>query len=137
MIVLDTNVLSEEMKPVPAAKVHLWFANQNTDYLFTTAIRQAEILHGVALLPGGRRKDELVVAAQRIFALFEDRVLSFDSRAAVDYANVVAVRRRLGRPINEFDAQIVAISRTQGFALATRNIADFLDAGLVLIDPWA
>jgi len=136
MIVLDTNVLSEEMKPVPDSAVHLWLQQQAAGSIFTTSICQAEILLGVALLPDGRRKDDLADAAQRIFALFASRVLPFDSAAAEAYSVIVAHRRQLGRPINDFDAQIAAISRSRGFAVATRNVGDFRDVGVLLVDPW-
>ena len=136
MIVVDTNVLSEEMKSTPAATVHAWFVRQNPRELFTTAICEAEILVGVALLPEGQRKRDLASAAHQIFALFSGRILAFDSRAAPDYADIVAARRVVGRPISDFDAQIAAITRERRFALATRNTLDFEGAGLVVIDPW-
>ena len=136
MIVLDTNVLSEEIRPLPDAAVHRWIQQQPAGGLFTTAICHAEILLGVALLPDGRRKVDLAGAAQHIFALFAGRVPPFDSAAAEAYSSIVSHRRQLGRPINDFDAQIAAIARSRGFAVATRNVADFQDAGVALIDPW-
>jgi predicted nucleic acid-binding protein len=137
MIVVNTNVLSEEMKSVPAASVHAWFLRQNAGDLFTTAVCEAEILLGVAILPDGQRKRELEVAARSIIALFAGRILSFDSAAATAYADIVAERRRIGRPIDDFDAQIAAISRSRGFKLATRNGPDFDRTGVLVIDPWA
>ena len=136
MIIVDTNVLSEEMKAAHDASVDAWFRRQSPRELFTTTICEAEILLGVALLPDGMRKQELAVAAQRIFALFSGRILTFDSVAAAGYARIVAERRRLGRPIDDFDAQIAAIARTRGFALATRNVADFEGIGLSIVNPW-
>ena len=132
-----TAVLSEEMKPVPAAKVHAWFQGQAVAGLYTTAICEAEILLGVALHPDGRRKRDLEAAAQRIFALFAGRVLPFDNSAAAACADVVAERRRLGRPMADFDAQIAAIARSRGFAVVTRNVADFQGMGIAIVDPWA
>jgi toxin FitB len=137
MIVVDTNVLSEEMKPQPAPRVHAWFLGQPANNLYTTAICEAEILLGVALLPDGQRKHDLESAAQRIFALFTGRVLPFESDAAEAFARVVAERRQLGRPIGDFDAQIAAIARSRGFAVATRNVTDFQGTGVVVVDPWA
>jgi toxin FitB len=136
MIVVDTNVLSEEIKPTPARTVHAWFLRQVSGGLFTTTICEAEILLGVALLPDGRRKRDLEVAARSVIALFAGRILPFDSAAAAAYADIVAQRRRIGRPIDDFDAQIAAIARSRGFAIATRNISDFEGTGLSIIDPW-
>ena len=136
MIVVDTNVLSEEMKPHPAASVHGWFSRQKPAELFTTAICEAEILSGVQVLPDGQRKHELEAAARRVFALFNGRILTFDSAAAAEYAAIVAERRRMGQPINDFDAQIAAIARSRGFALATRNVFGFEGIGILIIDPW-
>jgi toxin FitB len=136
MIVIDTNVLSEQMRPTPAPSVQAWFARQQSGTLFTTTVCEAEVLTGIAVLPDGRRKDDLVVAAAHIFALFAGRILPFDSPAAAQYALIVSDRRRLGRPISDFDAQIAAIARSRGFSVATRNVADFQDTGVAIIDPW-
>lgn len=136
MIVVDTNVLSEEMKAAPDARVDAWFRSQSATELFTTTICEAEILLGVALLPDGQRKLALGAAAKKIFALFTARILPFDSAAASAYADIVAERRRLGRSIDDFDAQIAAIARSRGMALATRNVADFESIGLSIVNPW-
>ena len=136
MIVVDTNVLSEEMKPLPDPSVHTWLLGQNAGDLLTTAICEAEVLLGVAILPEGRRRRELEAAARGIFALFAGRILPFDSAAAAAYAEIVAERRRMGRPIDDFDAQIAAITRSRGQALATRNSSDFDGTGLLVINPW-
>src|SRR5262245_28985420 len=119
MIILDTNVLSEEMRPVPAAPVHAWFRKQTAADLFTTAVCQAEILVGVAMLPDGKRKLELETVALDVFELFAGRILPFDSAAAAAYAEIVASRQHVGRPISDFDAQIAAIARSHNMALAT------------------
>jgi hypothetical protein len=137
MIIVDTNVLSEEMKPVPAAPVLAWFRRQSAAGLFTTAVCQAEILVGVAMLPDGRRKFDREAAAHSVLGLFDGRILPFDSAAAAAYAEIVTARQHIGRPINDFDAQIAAIARSRDMALATRNSADFEDIGLRVIDPWA
>jgi len=136
MIVLDTNVLSEAMKPAPAPAVASWMARQNADDLFTTAVTEAEIMFGVAILPDGRRKQDFEVAARRVIGLFTGRVLPFDSTAAQIFAEIAAQRRRIGRPIGSFDAQIAAIARSGGMALATRNGPDFDGVGVTVIDPW-
>lgn len=137
MIVLDTNVLSEMMRPEPAEAVRLWLARQPVAQVFTTAVTEAELLYGVALLPDGRRRDMLRDAVIALFA--EDlagRVLPFDSAAAAQYAALATGRRRSGRPIALADAQIAAIARSRGAAVATRNVADFEGCGIGTVDPW-
>ena len=136
MIVLDTNVASELMQPAPEPLVRDWVRSRRVDELYTTAITVAEILYGIERLPAGRRRDLLAGIADELFATFEDHVLGFDARAARHYAVIVARRERLGRPIDGFDAQIASICHVHGAALATRNVKDFRDAGLDVIDPW-
>lgn len=137
MIVLDTNVLSELMRAAPAANVKKWVAAQPATSLFITAITQAEILYGISLLPKGRRRTAIEAAAKAMFEEdFDARILPFGGDAAVAYAEITTVRRRMGRPISNFDAQIAAIARSTGAAVATRNTADFDDCGVELIDPW-
>lgn len=137
MIVLDTNVVSELMRTAPSEAVGRWVADQAADQLFTTTITQAEILYGIALLPEGRRRIGLTRAAEQMFADdFAGRVVVFDAAAAGAFATIAADRRRSGRPMAAFDAQIAAIAATHGLALATRNIADFDGCGLTLINPW-
>jgi predicted nucleic acid-binding protein len=138
MIILDTNVLSELMRPAPARKVAEWVAAQPATSLFTTSVTQAEIMLGLMLLPPGRRRRELETAATAMFA--DDlggRILAFDTDAARPYAQIASDRRRAGRPISHFDAQIAAIARTTGASLATRNVDDFDGCGLKLLNPWA
>ncbi len=136
MIILDTNVLSEAIRPEPAPAVLRWLAAQAA--LFTTVISESEIFYGLALLPKGRRRDSLKIAAQRMFAEdFSDRVLPFDSVAARAFAEIVATRRRQGGPIGILDAQIAAIARAQRAALATRDVGEFHGCGIELLDPWA
>ncbi len=136
MIVLDTNVVSELMRPKPASTVLAWLQGQPGNDLYTTAITVAEIRYGIARLPSGRRRHALGQAAGEVFAAFPDQVLSFDLAAADAYADVVATRDRLGVPIDGFDAQIAAICRTRAAVLATRNTKDFVDTGIRIIDPW-
>jgi toxin FitB len=137
VIVLDTNVLSEAWRPKPSARVEEWMRAQLLPSLFTTAIAEAEILFGIALLPHSRRRSTLSNLVEAMFA--EDlagRVLPFDSTAAREYADIAAKRRRAGRPIAEADAQIAAIVRSRGATLATRNVADFAECGIPVISPW-
>lgn len=137
MILLDTNVLSELMKATPTPGVLAWVAGRVDVDLYTTAITQAEILHGIALLPSGRRRDGLENAALAMFTQdLGGRVLPFDSDAASAYAKVAVTRRRAGRPISHFDAQIAAIALVNRAPLATRNGADFAGLGIQVIDPW-
>lgn len=137
MIVLDTNVVSELMRASPTPAVQRWVAAQPATSLFTTAITQAEILHGVLLLPKGRRRAAIEAAAMSMFSEdFAARVLPFGGDAALAYAEIAAARRRMGRPISNLDAQIAAIARSTGAAVATRNTADFEDCEVELIDPW-
>ncbi len=137
MIILDTNVLSEALRPAPDAQVLHWLGTQWRAALFTTTITRAEILLGVQLLPAGQRKQGLWQAAQAILNQdFAGQVLSFDADAADAFAEIVASRRTAGRPISQFDAMIAAIARSRGASLATRNVKDFGDCGIALINPW-
>ncbi len=136
MIVLDTNVLSEVMKTVPNQAVAEWMLREQRTDLFTTAVSEAEIRFGIAILPDGKRKRDLDTAALRVLELFAGRILPFDSAAAPEFARIVADRQRLGRPIEDFDAEIAAITLSRGMTLATRNSSDFAGTGVALIDPW-
>ena len=137
MILLDTNVLSELMRPRPSAAVVGWVAAQPAASLHTTSITQAEILHGLMLLPAGRRRRALEEAARAMFAEdFEDRILGFGSDAALPYAQIASDRRRAGRPISHFDAQIAAVARSTGAIVATRNTEDFDGCGVTVVNPW-
>ena len=137
MIVVDTNVLSELMRPRPARKVVGWLNSQPTASLFTTSVTQAEILHGVMLLPAARRRAAIEAAVAVMFeGDFAGRVLAFDSEAASPYARIASERRHAGRPISQFDAQIAAIAQSRGASVATRNVADFEGCGITVVDPW-
>jgi len=137
MIILDTNVLSELMRPKPSPRVVAWVAKQLATELFTTSITEAGIFYGIELLTKGKRREGLLAAAEAMFA--EDlagRVFAFESEAARVFSKIAAHRRVLGRPISHADAQIAAIAQVRGAKLATRNVADFQDCGLDRIDPW-
>ena len=137
MIVLDTNVLSELLRPVPEPRVLAWLDMQPRAALFTTTITQAEILYGASVLPKGKRRKMLLEAVQAIFvADMAGQVLSFDNDAANAYAQIAASRRAQGRPISQFDALIAAVTRSRGGSLATRNVTDFADCGIQVINPW-
>jgi toxin FitB len=137
VIVLDTNVVSELMRENPSARVVRWVTKHPDASVFTTSVTQAEVLRGVELLPPGRRRNPLAVAAAATFDEdFRGRILAFDPDAAKAYALIAADRRRSGRPISTFDAQIAAIARAHGASVATRNIDDFQHCGVDLIDPW-
>lgn len=138
MIILDTNVLSEAMRPHGSSTVVAWLDAQPAAELAVTAITVAEVFHGVRRLPDGRRKDALEAAATRMFAEDFGRAnLAFDHAAALAYADIVVQREQAGRPIAPADAQIAAITREQDATLATRNVRGFDDLGLDLIDPWS
>ncbi|MFC7532188.1 type II toxin-antitoxin system VapC family toxin [Actinoplanes sp. GCM10030250] len=136
MIVLDTNVVSELMRPEPAPAVLAWMQRSSGYGLYTTAVTIAEIRYGIARLPEGRRRQSLHQAADEIFAAFPRQVLPFDLASASAYADIVASREQQGNPISGFDAQIAAICRSQAASLATRNTRDFVDTGIGLLDPW-
>jgi predicted nucleic acid-binding protein len=137
VILLDTNVLSELMKPTASPAVMSWVAAQPPRSLYVTSVTQAEILYGVLLLPAGRRRRAIEVAATAMFeAEFAGRILPFDRHAAAFYARIAVERRRVGRPISHFDAQIAAIARVTGAAVATRNSEDFEHCGVALVNPW-
>jgi toxin FitB len=137
VILLDTNVISELMRLAPSSAVERWIANQPTASLFLSAITEAELRYGLALSRDGHRQTELRRQADAMLAEdFANRILPFDSPAASAYARIAAARRRAGRPISQGDAQIAAVAASRGAALATRNVPDFVDCGVDLIDPW-
>lgn len=142
MIMLDTSVLSELMRPRPNQKVIDWIDTQNKPEIVISAITVAEILHGIARLPESKRKTVFIDIANNMFGhLFAGRVLPFDCSAAKLYAEIMALRERTGKAISMADAQIAAICQSATPAntsptLVTRNIKDFVNLGIILIDPW-
>jgi predicted nucleic acid-binding protein len=137
MLVLDTNMLSEIMRPEPERKVADWIVRQQSDELFTAAVCQAEILSGLAIMPNGRRRTELEEAARAMFTDdFDGRVLPFDVEAASAYAEVLAARRKAGRPSGTIDLMLAAIARVRGASVVTRNVTDFEGVGVAIINPW-
>ena len=138
MILLDTNVFSELMRPAPSEAVLAWFAAQEAHDLYLSAIGEAELRRGAAMLPAGKRRDQLMAMIDAMIAEdFAGRILPFDSNAAQAFVLVFLERRAAGRPISFADGQIAATARAQGAAIATRNTADFAGCGIAVIDPWA
>ncbi|MGV7034364.1 PIN domain-containing protein [Methylobacterium symbioticum] len=137
MIVLDTNVISELMRASPDPAVLAWVVARPRRQFCTTSINRAEILHGIAILPAGRRREAIAAAADAMFAEdFAGRILPFDADAAAHYAEIVSTRRRAGQPIEGFDALIAATARAAGAAVATRDTGGFQGCGLTLANPW-
>ena len=137
MIILDTNVLSEVFRPAPSKTVLRWLAAQEPLDVFTTAITEAELLYGIEVLPGGKRRNLLHAAIEKVFA--EDlsgRVLPFDEDAARAFSKIAAGREAIGRPISQSDAMIAAIAWSRRMAVATRNANDFEHCGLRIVNPW-
>ena len=138
MILLDTNVLSELMRPEPEYKVVAWVQEQADQELYTTALTKAEMLFGLAMMPVAKRRSAMTSEAARLFSEdFPGRVLAFSEEAAVHFAAISAERRRQGRPISVFDGMIAGIARSRGAAIATRNIVDFDAIGIRLVNPWS
>ena len=138
MIVLDTNVLSELMKPQPATAVMAWADQLSAGAVAITAMNEAEILHGIARLPDSQRKQQLQQSWSTLVAdVLQHPVLPFNSAAAHWYAALVSHRERMARPISSADAVIAATALAHDGQLATRNTTDFEAIGLPLINPWA
>ena len=137
MILLDTNVVSELTRKSPDSAVEAWTARQTAEDLFFSAVGEAELRYGAAILQAGRRRDTLFSDIEAMLReAFGDRVLPFDSGAARHYGDIAAMRRSGGRRVGSADCQIAAIARSRGMAVATRNTRDFVDMELDLVDPW-
>ena len=137
MVILDTNVVSELMRPRPEPAVVAWVNAHPPRDLFVTSLTEAEVRAGIAFLAPGKRRRGLAEAADRAFGeLFEDRVLAFGRQAARAYAAIAAERRRAGRPMSQIDCQIAAIARSMRASVATRNVRDFDGVGIPVLNPW-
>ena len=137
MIIVDTNVISELMRPEPDVGVAAWTRLQPYGELFTTSVCEGELRYGIAILPAGKRRRHLTAIAEKFIATaFAGRVLAFDRAAAAAFGEIGARRRRGGNPIGSLDCQIAAIARSHGAPVATRNVKHFADCGIEVIDPW-
>lgn len=137
MILLDTNVISELVRPVPDTGVEAYVRAAAPEVTFTTAICLAEIRYGLARMPSGRRRDDLASRIDRLFASgFQGQVLPFDAACAAPYGEIRAAREAAGKPVTVEDAMIAAIARTHGATLATRNVTDFANCGINVANPW-
>lgn len=137
MIILDTNVLTELMRPKPSANVLRWMEKQPEMEVFTTSITEAEIFYGIEILPKGKRRELLTTLADAVFAEdFSGRVYGFDSEAARVFSKIMSSRRASGRPISQSDAQIAAIAKVARAKLATRDVENFEQCGIDVVNPW-
>ena len=137
MIVLDTNVVSEPMKPDADRRVEAWLDEQLAETLYITSISLSELFLDVEILPDGKRKKELGVALRDLLeTLFGDRILPFELQAAIRYATGISKARATGRAISMADGQIAAIAAVHGFTVATRDTAPFVAAGVPVVNPW-
>ena len=136
MIVLDTNVVSEAMKPEPHPAVRAWLNNQALETLYLSSVTVAELLFGIGALPAGKRKDMLAQTTDGLMRLFRDRVLPFDIDAARCYAELAVAAKVAGRGCPTPDGYIAAIATSRGFAVASRDTAPYEAASLKVIDPW-
>jgi predicted nucleic acid-binding protein len=137
MILLDTNVISEPLRPQPESAVLDWLNAQEPETLYLSTVSVAELLAGIERLPAGKRRSALKHALdQQIMPLFEDRVLAFDRPAAVAFAQVNASAQATGNTIGFADCAIAAIAAAHGFIVATRNVRDFKGTGVTLLNPW-
>ncbi|MCX7378415.1 MAG: type II toxin-antitoxin system VapC family toxin [Alphaproteobacteria bacterium] len=136
MILLDTNVISEAIKPMPHPSVRGWLDAQAAETLFLSSVTVAEMTFGIRMLPAGRRKQALEAALAGVLALFAGRVLAFDEAAALRYGPLVVRARAAGKGFTTPDGYVAAIAAARGFAVASRDGSAFVAAGAVVIDPW-
>lgn len=136
MIVLDTNVVSEAMKPSPNPTVLAWLNAQVAETLYLSSVTLAELLYGIGTLPEGRRKDALAGMLDGLLELFASRVLPFDADAARCYAQLATQARAAGKGFPTPDGYIAAIAVSHGFTVATRDTSPFEAAGVPVINPW-
>lgn len=138
MIILDTNVVSELMKPTPDSSVANWFSQQERGELKVTSITQGELLSGALRLTPGPRRNEVLRSIEQVLSLFSGESLPFNSEAANHYGSIMAHRESIGRSLdrNRLDGQIAAIASANNAAVATRNVPDFTDCGVEIINHW-
>ena len=136
MIVLDTNVVSEAMKPEPDKAVRAWLNDQSAETIYLSSVTLAELLFGIGALPAGKRKDMLAQALDGLMLLFRDRVLPFDADAARQYAELAVTAKTSGRGFPTPDGYIAAIAASRGFTVASRDTAPYEAAGVPVINPW-
>ncbi len=136
MILLDTNVVSEAMKPAPHPPVLAWLNDQAAETLYLSSVTLAEMLFGIAALPDGKRKEKLTDALDGLTALFRDRILPFDVDAARHYASLAVAARTGGRGFPTPDGYIAAIAASRGFIVASRDTAPYKAADVTVINPW-
>jgi predicted nucleic acid-binding protein len=137
MILLDTNVVSALMAPAPPSSVLTWINRHSTETIFLSTITIAEISYGIWILPSGRRRESLTSRfSEFVTSGFAQRILSFDARSAAVYGEVMAHRREIARPLSSLDGQIASIARTHSLAVATRNLRDFEECGIALVNPF-
>jgi predicted nucleic acid-binding protein len=138
MIIVDTNVVAEVMRPSPSPAVVAWFNAQDSVSLFLAAIAVGEIRYGLRIMPKGQRRHEIERGFDQIIATaFAGRILAFDEHAATFYGEVMGRRKEIGRPLSVADGQIAAMARLHGFAIATRNVRDFLACGIEIVNPFS
>ena len=136
MIVLDTNVVSEAMKPEPDPAVRDWLDEQAAETLYLSSVTVAELLFGIGSMPEGRRKQKLTTTLDGMLSLFDRRILAFDTDAARHYADLAVSARKTGKGFPTPDGYIAAIATAHGFAVATRDASAFNAAGVPVFDPW-
>ncbi len=136
MIVLDTNVVSEAMKPEPDAAVRDWLNNQAAETLYLSSVTLAELLFGIGVLPQGKRKDMLTQALDGLLSLFKGRILPFDTDAARRYAEMAAAAKAAGRGLPTLDGYIAAIAASRSFIVASRDTAPYEATTVSVINPW-
>ena len=136
MIILDTNVISEAMKPEPNPAVTKWLNDQPAETLYLSSITLAELLFGIGMLPEGRRKNSLTEMLEGLLELFGERILTFNIDAARCYADLAVKARASGRGLPVPDGYIAAIAVSRGYIVATRDTGPFETAGLTAVNPW-
>ncbi len=136
MIILDTNIVSEAMKPEPHPGVRAWLNEQIAETLYLSSVTLAELLFGIAALPTGKRKDMLAQALDGLMELFRDRVLPFDTDAARRYAELAVTAKTGGRGFPTPDGYIAAIAASRNFIVASRDTAPYEAGGVSVINPW-